>query len=224
MTMKHLTDEKLNTYLDGEATASEQAYAESHLAECAECFAELDQFKSVKNTFASLGDIKVPRSFALPVEFGTVTPLASPGAPATSSGSDIANLSNFEPVARILSIAAVLAFLVLGGGQITGLLGEDSDNESNNNTELVGNSETNPNSSALQDTEPALERGELREQGDSAATGAGQLTTNLAPVDNTEQANTGLTALEITTIGIGVVALAAIASWILIHYRAGTAS
>ena len=224
MTLKHLTHEELNTYLDGEATPGEQLILEAHLAECGECSAELDQFSAVKGMFTSLGEVDVPRSFVLPAEFGKNTSLASPASPATSGGSGKGTLTRFEPVARILSIAAVLAFLVLGGGQVTGLFGDDSDNVSNNNTELVGDSETNQDSSALESAEPALERGELREQGDSAATGAGSLTTNLAPVDNAEQANNGLTALEITTIGVGVVALAAIASWILIHYRADSVS
>lgn len=223
MMMKHLTHEELNAYLDGEATTSEQAYAENHLAECAECATELEGFNSVKTMFSSLGEAELPRSFALPADFGKVSPLTSPATPAKPGGSGMGNLTRFEPVARILSIAAVLAFLVLGGGQITGLLDGDSDNQTNN-TELVGDSETNNESSALENSEPALERGELREQGESAATGAGSLTTNIAPVDTTEQADNGLTALEITTIGIGVVALAAIASWILLHYRAGSVS
>lgn len=226
MTMKHLTHEELNAYLDGEVSASEQATIESHLAECAECSAELEQFQSVKNLMGSLTEVDVPRSFALPAEFGKIEPISSPASPSAPStgGSGKGNLTRFEPVARILSIAAVLAFLVLGGGQVAGLFGDDANDTNTNNTELVGDSETNTESSALENAEPALERGELREQGDSAATGAGSLTTNLAPVDTAQQADEGLTALEITTIGVGVVALAAIASWILIHYRAGTVS
>jgi anti-sigma factor RsiW len=219
MTHQHLTHEEINAWLDGEGTTSELERVETHLATCAECAREAEDFRTVKNMLGALGEAELPRSFTLPAEFAQPAPLASPATRITSGNSG-SNLRRFEPVARIISIAAVLAFLLLGGGQLAGWIGNDGD--SSVNTRLQG--ETNAPASALQDTEPAPVRGELREQGDSAATGAGSLTTEVAHVDTQVQADSGLTPLEITTIGIGLVALAAIASWVLIHFRAGTTS
>lgn len=219
MTHQHLTHEEINAWLDGECTTSEQERVETHLAACAECTREAEDFRTVKNMLGALGEAELPRSFTLPADFATTAPLASPTTRQAGHAAG-SKLRRFEPVARIISIAAVLAFLLLGGGQMAGWIGNDSD--SGVNTALQG--ETDAPESALQDTEPAVERGELREQGDSAATGAGSLTTDVAHVDTQTQADSGLTALEITTIGIGVVALAAIASWVLIHFRAGSTS
>ena len=102
---------------------------------------------------------------------------------------------------------------------MAGWIGDDSDSSSN----IALNSETDTPASALQEEEPAVARGELREQGDAAATGAGMLSSQPARVDTPTQVDNDLTLLELTTVGIGVVALIAIASWILIHYRAGSA-
>jgi anti-sigma factor RsiW len=219
MTPQHLTHEEINAWLDGECTTSERERAEAHIAACPQCAREAEDFRAVKNMLRTLGEAELPRSFTLPAEFAKPAPLASPTTPVTPGGAG-SKVRRFEPVARIISIAAVLAFLLLGGGQLAGWIGSDSD--PGVNTTLQG--ETNAPASALQDTEPAPARGELREQGDSAATGAGSLTTEVAHVDSQAQAESGLTPLEITTIGIGLVALAAIASWVLIHFRAGTTS
>lgn len=217
MTERHLTQEDIHAWLDGESTVAEQEMVENHLAACAECAREAEDFRAIKNMLAGLGDVELPRSFTLPAEYAKTAPLQSPASPTSGGGS---NIRRFEPVARILSIAAVVAFLVLGGGQLAGVFGDESDSSSDISLET----ETEAPAAALNVQDSAPARGELREQGDSAATGAGPLTTEVANVETPAQVDNGLTPLEITTIGIGIVALAAIASWILIHYRAGTVS
>ena len=219
MTLQHLTHEEITVWLDGECTASEGERVETHLATCAECAHEAEDFRAVKNMLGTLGEAELPRSFVLPAEFAKTVPLASPSKP-VGAGAAGSNLRRFEPVARLISIAAVLAFLLLGGGQMAGWIGNDSGSD----VDTALQNETDAPASALQDTEQAPARGELREQGDSASTSAESLTTDLAHVDTGTQADSGLTPLEITTIGIGLVALAAIASWVLIHFRAGTTS
>lgn len=221
MTMHHLSAEEITAYLDGECTQAELQAASSHLETCTECRQVADDQQFVKTLMGSLNEVELPRSFALTSDMvQEPSPLASPGE-STSTSTAGGNLIRFEPVTRLLSIAAVLAFLVLGGAQLAGV-GEQSDSTSNQAIEL---SETDSADGALQEQEPALARGEVREQGESAAANAAPLTSESARVDTQSQASdNGLTLLELTTIGVGLVALASIASWILIHYRAGATS
>lgn len=221
MTMHHLSSEEIAAYLDGECTDAEHRVASAHLESCAECRRIADDQQYVKTLMGSLGEAELPRSFALTPEMVEPEPvLASPGGSASSSTSG-SNLIRFEPFAKFLSIAAVLAFLVLGGAQLAGI-GDQSDTASDQAIEL---GETELADGALQEQEPALARGEVREQGESAAANAAPLTSESARVDIQSQAtDNGLTLLELTTIGVGLVALASIAGWILIHYRAGNTS
>lgn len=218
MTVQHLTIEQINTWLDGECDDAEFVVISTHLDTCAVCQSELDAMALIQNAYGGLGEVDAPRSFTLtPAD---VTPLASPGVitplrPQTG---------RWEKVARFVAIAAAIAFVALGAAQMTGLM--DSTNEEPT-SQIAMDSETNGNTAALQEQEPApaLARGEVRESGESAAVGASALQAELARVDTPAQAeNTGLTPLEITTVGMGIVALAAIAGWILIHSRAGSTS
>lgn len=216
MTLHHLSAEEIAAYLDGQCADSEYRHASNHLAACAECRLVADDQQFIKTIMGSLAEPNLPRSFMLPADTATVAPLTSPASPQTSRPAG-GSITRFEPVARFLSIAAVIALLVLGGAQIAGV--GESDNQDLNNIAL---SETETSDSALNEQEPALARGEVREQGESAAIGAGPLNATTALVDTPAQAtDNGLTPFEITTIGVGIVALASIASWILIHYRAG---
>lgn len=227
MTMHHLSAEEIAAYLDGEVTGEERRDTEHHLESCDTCRSELDDQLFIKNLMNSLGEVDAPRSFAItPHMVSEPAPLTSPGSPSApgapvetterSSGSIV----RFEPVARLLSIAAVLAFLVLSGAQITGLVDNDS-----NSSQGIEQTETASDSDALQNQEPALARGEVREQGESAAANAQPLDAvqNLGDTE-TWATDNGLTPIEYTTIAVGIVALASIASWILIHYRAGSSS
>lgn len=221
MTMHHLSSEEIAAYLDGECTESERITALAHLESCADCRQIADDQQFIKTLMGSLGEAELPRSFTLtPDMVSEPAPLASPGSESPVAVSNN-SLARFEPFTRFLSIAAVLAFLVLGGAQLAGV-GEQTDSI---DTQAVELSETESADGALQEQEPALARGEVREQGESAAANVAPLSSESARVDTQMQAtDNGLAPLEITTIGVGVVALASIAGWILIHYRAGTSS
>lgn len=217
--MHHLSSEDIAAYLDGECSETERLNAVNHLESCAQCQQALDDQQFMKTIMGSLGEVDVPRSFAISPEMvNGPTPIASPGsdAPAPTTGS---NIIRFEPFTRLLSVAAVLAFLVLGGAQLAGF-GDESDSNNNQAIELT---ETDSANHALEEQEPALARGELREQGESAAANASPLSPEVNVDTQTQVTDSGLTLLELTTIGVGLVALASIAAWILIHYRAGGA-
>ena len=220
MTTHHLSPEEIAAYLDGECTETESRAAQTHLDACAECRQIADDQQFIMTLMGSLQEPELPRSFAVTADLvEEAPPLISPvsAQPPPTSGS---NLVRFEPFAKFLSIAAVIAFLVLGGAQMAGI--GDSSQTANQAIEL---SETDSSSEALQSQEPALARGEVREQGESAAANAAPLIADNTLVDTqTRATNNGLTAIEITTIGVGIVALASIAGWILIHYRAGDSS
>lgn len=218
MTMHHLSAEEISAYLDGECTETEFRTAQTHLESCADCRKIADDQQFIRTLMGSLEEPELPRSFAITADMvSTPAPLSSPiseSAAAPSSGT----LIRFEPFAKFLSIAAVLAFLVLGGAQMAGI-GEQTDSGNNQSVEMT---ETDSAAGALDEQEPELARGEVREQGESAAANATSLNSINANVDNQTQAtNNGLTPIEITTIGVGIVALASIAGWILIHFRAG---
>lgn len=218
MTMHHLSSEEIAAYLDDECTDAERRVAHSHLATCEHCRQIADDQQFVKTLMRSLNSAEPPRSFALSADMvDTPTTLTSPGAETVASTRG-SNIVRFEPFTKFLSIAAMLAFLILGGAQLAGI-GESTDSNVNQAIEL---GETESSNEALHEQEPVLSRGQVREQGESAAANVAPLMSENARVDIQTQANdSGLTPLEITTIGVGIVALAAIASWILIHYRAG---
>lgn len=218
MTVQHLTIEHLNTYLDDECNETETSMISAHLEACAICQSELDDLALIQRAYHGLGEVDVPRSFTLTP--AAVTPLASRGV-VTPMRPEI---GRWEKVARFVAIAAAIAFLALGAAQLTGLMGSSNNEPS---SQIAIDSETNTDMAALQEQEPAsaLARGQVRESGESAAIGASALQAELARVDTPAQAESnGLTPLEITTVGIGIVALAAIAGWILIHYRADAVS
>lgn len=217
MSTQHLTIDQLSAYLDGEIASAEMPAILAHLAACPACTEELDALTTIKNTYAALGEVDVPRSFALTPE------MATPPAPLTSLASPTPFPVRIEKIVRIVAIAAAVVFIALGGAQLGGLIGEE--NNTSNNVGLV--SETDSSTSASQNQESAaLSRGEVRETGESAAAAeSSAIEAELARVDTTAQVqDSGLTALELTTVSIGVVALAAIACWILLRYRAGAAS
>lgn len=221
MPLHHLSAEEIAAYLDGECTETEFRNAQAHMDACEECRATADDQRFIKSLMGSLEEPDLPRSFTISEEMVNDSgPLSSPhpeSSPAAGGGSG-SGLIRFEPFARIISIAAVLAFLVLGGAHLAGIGNETEPG----NDQPVAVSETESSTSALEEQEPELARGEVREQGESAAANISPLHTESASVETQAQAtDNGLTRIEITTIGVGVVALASIAAWILIHFRAG---
>lgn len=218
--MQHLRDDEITAYIDGECTDVEHRHVRDHIAHCADCRRKTDDQMQIKNLLGSLVEPEIPRAFTLPDSYGEISAphvnteivrIASPG---------VGKITRLEPVLRFISIAAVIAFLVMGGAQLAGV----GDAGSNSDSSQITLTETDSQSSALDSQETTIARGEVRAQGESAAAGAGPLTAQHPLGDTAAQASTSLTLIEITTIGVGIVALTSIASWILIRYRAGVTS
>lgn len=218
MTLDHLSAEEITSFVDGES--HDQRIAD-HLASCGECRMIADDERQIKALLGSMPEPQLPRSFVLtPQMVPVATPLSSPGITTTAAPRTAAGISKYEPVLRFLSIAAVLALLVLGGAQITGIGVDDP-----NSDPQVTQTETETSDNALEEQDSTIARGEVRAQGESAAAGAGPINAQHVLGDTPARAtDDGLTTIEITTIGVGVVALASIAGWILIRYRAGASS
>lgn len=198
MTVDHITAEDIAAFLDGACNDDEHLRTQQHLDTCGACrkIAEDQQF--VKVLLRSLLEPELPRSFTL-----TNAMIEREESAPTAGGL----LLRFEPILRLVSIAAVLVFLFLGSLQLAGIGGSTTQ------------SETNVSQAALQDQEPVLARGELRSQGESAANGIQSLRAVTAQIDTEDRAiDNRLTSLEITTIGVGAVALFATAGWVLVRY------
>ena len=61
----HLDDEVLSALVDAELSPDETAFAQSHLASCAECRERLEDFRSVAVLVRRLPELEPPRDFAL---------------------------------------------------------------------------------------------------------------------------------------------------------------
>lgn len=218
---QHLTPEQIHAWIDGELVGDEASFAREHLATCTPCTAEMESLRDTKAIFGMLRDVELPRSFVLPASMAK--PAATLQSVPTPAVAERASVRRYEPLMRLMSIAAVLAFLVLGGINFSGVL------ESDDSADLpapMQQSETNSTGGASENQETnGLRRGEVTEQGDAAVDDGGTLNIFNANVDTPAQTDsTGLTALDITTAAVGIVALTLIAGWILIHFRAGPAS
>lgn len=64
---RHVSDE-LSAYVDGRAEPKQKALIERHLAECAQCAAELEQLRCLVDAIRATPPVRSPRSFALSPE------------------------------------------------------------------------------------------------------------------------------------------------------------
>jgi hypothetical protein len=106
--------EDLNAYLDGELTAGEAASIEAHLVEHPDQQQELSELRGLVSLLAHLPQYEPPRSFSLSPEH--LRDAETPN-----------NVVRFLPVVRMLSVAAVLAFLVVGALAVFEYTNDDTD-------------------------------------------------------------------------------------------------
>jgi hypothetical protein len=203
----HLGDEILNAWIDGVATDEERLIVDEHLAACETCAHRLDELQIVKAMLGDLGEVAPPRSFRLtPEQAKKPTPLR----PRDNSGAIVRLL----PLVRALSVAAMIAVLVMGG--VLALRPESGTiDDSGSNTMSLGMmpaGETGSTSSSFDEETPAdteLARGEVVDQGEAAS--AHDSTSNAiigeAQGEALPSSESGLSGLEIATITTGVLAM-----------------
>lgn len=204
----HLADDLLNAWIDGAATPEEEALVSHHLASCELCKARADELRAVATLLGQLPEITPPRSFALtPDQAKKPTPIRE--------RSTASNIVRLLPIVRALSVAAMLAVLILGA---TLVVDPQDDSVTLDATTSMQSGETAGDSGSLGETNPASapqERGEVVDQGQAASahdsTNA-SMQHQAAPAA-IETTDAGLTGLETATIIVGVIALFLGATW-----------
>lgn len=205
----HLGDDILNAWIDGIATDEERAIVNDHLATCETCAQRLDELQLVKTMLGDLGDATPPRSFRLtPEQAKKPTPIRPQD---SRTGSE--PIIRLLPIVRTLSVAAMLAVLILGG---TLALRPDTDpigdSTSSVSLGIMPTGETGASESSLEDEtvdQTTLGRGEVVDQGESASAhdSTSNAISNQAQVAPSTSADGGLSGLGIATITAGVLAL-----------------
>lgn len=217
---QHLPNDLLNAYVDGRVNATERKEIRGHLETCAECRQELNELRATVRLLNGLPVYRPRRSFQLSAaQFGTT---AKP-----------TGIIQFLPVVRSLSIAAVIAFLVIGGAQALDVASDNDDGPNSsldvarNDSEASG--ETDEASGASQNAEDAPTNGTLIDRG-SAASAQDEALANLPAAAADEAADTqqstatdrdgGDGPLAIAALVTGVLALSLVAVWIaMIRFR-----
>lgn len=198
----HLGDDILNALIDNVATEQEREIVERHTATCDTCRRQLNELRAVKALLGELPEVAPPRSFRLTEEQARK--------PVSIRADQPSTIIRLLPIVRTLSVAAILAVMVLGGVVALG----PSDNSPSNETDSA--------SVSFQMQEPPMaavpaQPGEVIDQGESAS--AHDSTSNALDdevreaTSSTSGPDEGLTTLEVVTIAIGVLAIALSLAW-----------
>jgi anti-sigma factor RsiW len=206
----HPSDDLLNAWIDGVATGDERQVIAEHLDVCAACRAELESLLLVKQLLSELPEPALPRSFKLTLDDARQpAPIRETSQPST--------VVRLLPIVRILSIAAVLALLVLGGATA---LGPVSDSLSGNDADMAADSVTDWLSGASEETYPtrmAIAPGEVVDQGQAATSSNSAMD---AMGDGLQQADAEASndrsTLKVATLTAGIFALVMVGLWILL--------
>lgn len=106
----HLGDDILNAWIDGVATPDEQSVVERHVRACETCQQRLSELRAVKAMLTTLPPATPRRSFTLtPEQAGMEAPTP------IRREDDAPGILRLLPVVRALSVAAILAVIILGG-------------------------------------------------------------------------------------------------------------
>lgn len=216
-TSQHLSDDLLNAWVDGSATDGEQSIIQEHLSHCAPCRKELNDLNAVKRALSALPQPAPPRTFQLTAEQAR-RPATIPADPVPSKHMQLL------PIVRVLSIAAVITFLVLGGslalGPVAGALRDDS-------VQTAQITETDESAGASQnqnqDSPMAAFPGDVVDQGDAASStssmtdslGEQPSNANTGAMDASEGDN-GLSLLELATMTAAILAGTFLGLWVLL--------
>ena len=119
--VRHLDAYALNAYLDDVVSSEERRQIDEHLATCEDCRQELAELGAVRDLLRDLPQYNPPRSFQIGAEHegrNTAEPTT---------------ILRLLPIIRTLSVAAVLAFMVVGGVVFAGRVGFDDDSGAGRN-------------------------------------------------------------------------------------------
>lgn len=187
----HPNMDALSDFVSGEGTPEWRAAVDAHLATCEVCREDVRTLRGTVALLHALPQIAPPVSFQLGPEYERRTPASGSSAPA--------KIVRLLPVVRVLSIAAVLLFLVIGGvsfyeGRIQG---DNAGSKITSNAAVpTSTSETTSSGAAFEesegetssDTAPksaavAPSQGGVVDRGESASADGG----NSAPADTAQE-------------------------------------
>ena len=219
---KHLSDDMLNAWLDHDLPDTERAAVEAHLPQCAACRREAETLAALKAALASLPQVDPPRSFRLTPDQARQ---ARPGPAA------VRPTLRLLPIVRSLSIAAVVALLVVSSALLLGPVSEDDASTATMGVTM----ETSRSSNASLEQEAEAAGGapeEIVDQGEAAPADADALPRAAAPQPapatgaDSEAAGSdddALSPLQITAIALGAVTVVLLGLWLALA-RMGPAS
>lgn len=229
MTMaQHLSDDVLNAWLDHVLPADEHDAIETHLRQCDACRREADSLAAIIAALAALPQADPPRSFRLtPEQARRPEPAAAP---------PVHGVLRLLPVVRSLSIAAVMALLIVSGAMLLGPVGSDDGSMA---TMGVAGETSGRNSASLEQEaeEAGGGPGSIVDRGEAASAGTDALSNAAAPRSAMPQPEPEpatsepvatdeddvLSPLAITAIGLGVASVALLGLWFALS-RMGAAS
>jgi anti-sigma factor RsiW len=213
-TAQHLSDDVLNAWLDDVLPDVERATLEAHLAQCADCRRTADELAALKAALAALPQAEPPRSFRLTPEQASRPKSALTAVPASPA-------VRLLPVMRTLSIAAVMALLIVSTAL---LINQTSDNDASIGGETAQQSSSSLRQEAAAEAESP---GEIVDQGEAASSDANAVPDLAAPQEEPAAADAdeddGLSTLAITAIGLGGLSVVLLAAWLALA-RSGSAS
>lgn len=155
-----LPPEDITAYIDGELSQEERADVEAALAEHEENRQEINELRGLVSLLGGLSQYEPPRSLALSSEH-------------IRDSAPRSNVVRLMPALRTLSVAAVVAFLLVSSFAVYDRI--DSTDDSGNSANVRDAETSEPDNASLDstgDTDPAS--GGLVDRGESAASNAMQ--------------------------------------------------
>lgn len=113
---EHLTIAELSAYIDEELTPAELALCDAHIQSCQPCQAALADLRLTSALLASMPQVAVPRSFALPTNL-----VLLPETPAVIGSKTVSRVSPatptflrraLRPVSTLVALLGILLFLI----------------------------------------------------------------------------------------------------------------
>jgi len=202
----HLSTDQLNAWLDGETTDAEASIILPHLTSCERCQRELESLREVQTLLADMPEVRLPRSFALTVEQAEERPAAETTAVPAA-------LLHLVPVTRILGIAAVIAFLVLGVASTLGPIAPSPGSANDAAAPVLSATGTKPDGEAsLNAASPGRSAAPAAvDQGVSGTRSMALVPRNAEPMPVTRGAD--LSPMRIAWIASGAIATISLAAW-----------